>query len=89
LLAVNGRTKAQEAAARNLAGVKETARTRGELYLEYAKGYLARQEFRNADMSAAEGLCLSVGPFYLAVRDQLEDIRVAIPRLRQEHLSPA
>jgi len=44
----NVRSKAQQDAPRNLAAVKEMAKTSGETYLEYAKNYLSRRDFQNA-----------------------------------------
>jgi hypothetical protein len=57
---------------------KQLARQRGLAYFEYAKKYLDRNDLMNARSAAEEGLMLTCGPFYLAVRDQLEDILDAI-----------
>src|SRR5664280_114839 len=70
----NVRSKAQQDALRNLAAVKEMAKTRGETYLEYAKSYLSRRDFQNAKATAIEGRRLCRGPFYLAVQEQLDDL---------------
>lgn len=53
---------------------KQLARQRGLVYLEYARSYLNREDLLNARSAAEEGLILTCGPFYLAVRDQLEDL---------------
>jgi len=59
---------------RSLVAVKEMATMRGETYLELAKSYLSRRDYRNAKATALEGKQLSAGPFYLAVRDRLDDV---------------
>jgi hypothetical protein len=59
---------------RRLAAVKEMAKTRGETHLELAKSYLSRRDYRNAKATALEGKRLCAGPFYLAVRDRLDDL---------------
>jgi hypothetical protein len=59
---------------RSLVAVKEMATMRGETYLELAKSYLSRRDYRNAKATALEGKQLSAGPFYLAVGDRLDDV---------------
>ena len=54
--------------------MKEMAKTRGETHLELAKSYLSRRDYRNAKATALEGKRLCAGPFYLAVRDRLDDL---------------
>ena len=44
----NAYSAAQQDAQRSLAAVKEMAKTRGETYLELAKLYLSRRDYRNA-----------------------------------------
>jgi hypothetical protein len=64
------------------AAINTTARSRGVLYLDYAKQYLSRGDRDNALATAQEGLRLASGPFYLAVRDQPQDLldELAAPR---------
>jgi hypothetical protein len=69
---------AQENAQRSVAAVKELAKLRGEAYLEDAKKYLSRRDYRNARATAVEGKRLCAGPFYLAVRDRLDDLMSAL-----------
>ena len=64
--------------AAELAAVKEMAKMRGETYLELAKSYLSRRDYRNAKATALEGKRLCAGPFYLAVRDRLDDLLSAL-----------
>jgi hypothetical protein len=52
---------------------KELAATRGRIYLDYAKKYQESGDLRNAMSSAEEGIRLTSGPFYIAVRDELHD----------------
>ena len=59
---------------RSLVAVKEMAKMRGETYLELAKSYLSRRDYRNAKATALEGKRLGAGPFHLAVRDRLDDV---------------
>ena len=54
--------------------VKDMAKLRGELYLAEALKYEALADFSNAQAAAIEGLRLCMGPFYLACRDQLQDL---------------
>jgi hypothetical protein len=54
--------------------IKSMAKTRGELYFEEALKYEALGDYLNAQATAVEGLRLCMGPFYLAVRDQLQDL---------------
>jgi hypothetical protein len=70
----NVRSTAQQNAKRDIAAVKEMAKTRGEAYLEYAKKYFSRGDLRNAKATAIEGRRLCQGPFYLAVQDELDDL---------------
>ena len=65
---------AAEASAR-----KAFARHRGELYLEAAEKYRAVGDETNAHAAATEGLRLTAGPFYLAVRDELQDFLSTVP----------
>ena len=39
-----------------------------------AKSYLSWRDYRNAEATALEGKRLCAGPFYLAVRDRLDDL---------------
>jgi hypothetical protein len=52
--------------------LREICRDRGEFYLGEARRYLHRGDRRNALSAVNEGLRSSMGPFYLAVRDELE-----------------
>ena len=52
--------------------IKEMARDRGEIYLEYAQRSYDSGDLLNASSYCEEGLALSTGPFYLCVRDQLQ-----------------
>ena len=52
---------------------KQFAVQRGELYLGYARKYLSAGDSNNARSTAEEGLRLVSGPFYVAVRDRLQD----------------
>jgi hypothetical protein len=54
--------------------MKELARDRGEIYLEYAQRSFNSGDSRNARSYREEGLQLTVGPFYLCVQDQLSDL---------------
>lgn len=51
----NVRSTAQQNAKRDIAAVKEMAKTRGETYLEYAKNYLSRRDLLSARATAIEG----------------------------------
>jgi hypothetical protein len=77
---------AQQNAKRDLAAVKEMAKTRGETYLEYAKNYLIRRDLRNARATAIEGRRLCRGPFYLAIQEQLDDLIRDIHTAETTHL---
>jgi hypothetical protein len=48
----------------------DMARRRGDLYLEYAKRYLAQGQVNQALATANEGMHLAGGQFYLAVQEQ-------------------
>ena len=58
---------------------KTLARQRGEIYLEVAETYRAASDEANAHATATEGLRLAAGPFYLAVRDKLQDFLSTVP----------
>ena len=70
----NACSVARPDAQRSVAAVKEMAKMRGETYLAFAKSYLSRRDYRNAKATALEGKRLCAGPFYLAVRDRLDDL---------------
>ena len=57
---------------------KEMARDRGEIYLEYAQRSFDSGDPLNARSYCEEGIRLSMGPFYLCVRDQLYDLLTKI-----------
>lgn len=63
---------------------KDLARTRGTLYLEYARKYQQKGDYRNALTTAQEGARLAADPFYLAVQEQLRDL---IEQLKQQILN--
>jgi hypothetical protein len=69
----NARTAAEVNARKTL------ARQRGEIYLEVAERYRAAGDEANAHATAIEGLRLAAGPFYLAVRDKLQDFLSTVP----------
>lgn len=54
------------------------ARKRGEAYLSVAEMYCAAGDLWNAMAALTEASNLSMGPFYLAVRDQIEDLKLKI-----------
>ena len=54
-------------------GRKTLAAQRGQIYLDFARRYLEKDDTPNAISHAEEGLRLTAGPFYIAVRDQLQD----------------
>ena len=64
---------------------KDMARRRGELYLEYAKRYLAEGQVNQALATANEGIHLAGGQCYLAVQEQLEDLKRHILANDQVH----
>ena len=52
--------------------LRRCCRDRGEFYLGEARRYVRLMDFRNALSAVNEGLRSCAGPFYLAVRDELE-----------------
>jgi hypothetical protein len=68
------RTAREELQRNLLAARKELAKRRGEVYPECAKKAFNPGNLADAYAYAEEGVMLSSGPFYLAVRDQLEDL---------------
>lgn len=58
--------------------IKKMARDRGEIYLEYAQRSYNSGDLLNARSYCEEGIRLSIGPFYLCVRDQLYDLLAKI-----------
>ena len=69
------RTSREEAQHNSLAARKGLSKCRGEVYLEYAQSAFDRGDLSNAHSYAEEGLLRSSGPFYLAVHDQLDDLK--------------
>lgn len=57
---------------------KKLARDRGELYLEYGLRSDENGDLANARSYCEEGLELNNGPFYLCVREQLEDLLMKV-----------
>jgi hypothetical protein len=53
---------------------KNVAAEYGRVYLEYARKYLEEGDLRNARSTAEEGIRLTCGSFYIAVRDQLDEL---------------
>ncbi len=67
---------------------RQLAKARGLAYLEYAKKYFEQGDRNNAESAVREGLRLTAGPFYLAVRDQLEEFLALVrtDRIPPTHL---
>lgn len=54
---------------------KQLAKERGEAHLLYAKVALKHGDTKNAYHYVEEGLFCCAGPFYLRVRDELNDLK--------------
>jgi hypothetical protein len=53
---------------------KQNASFCGREMLNYANSYLDRGDILNARSAVAEGLRMAAGPFYISVRDELQDL---------------
>jgi hypothetical protein len=62
-------------------GAKINAKQLGEKYYALARTYFARSDYPSAGRLCAIGMKLSMGPFMLAVRDQMEELWATCERL--------